>query len=433
MKCHCPELQLDLTLDPAWKIGIGGEGTVYAPTERPSSVAKVYHHPGRDHQRKLEAMLTRSCVPAQGQRPFVAWPEGLLWAGTKRAQFLGYVMPRVTDTCAAIDLYIPRARRSRCPAFDYRYLLRTALNLARCVGEVHSRGYVIGDLNEGSFLVGRDASVTLVDADSWQVPALNGLAVHPCLVGKPEFTPPERQRVDPRRVARREREDDFALAVLIFKLLMEGTHPYDGVFRGSGEVPSIPERIAQGWFPYRRGTIPFKPKPGAPPFRMLHPNIRSLFRQAFDRSLNGSPARPSAREWARTLVTAEQALAQCASNPRHWFGRHLAKCPWCIRAMQLGLEAFPAGPAALTRSPKRSACPKRKTVRRRKTQPRIPKPPPRPNPRQRPSLPRTTPAPAAPVIHAVSNPWLRRVAIALGSVGCGFLRMVLRFLVDRLQ
>ena len=39
--------------------------------------------------------------------------------------------------------------------------------------------------------------------------------------------------------------DLFGLGVLIFQLLMEGTHPFAGVFKGRGEPPVLEQRIGR--------------------------------------------------------------------------------------------------------------------------------------------------------------------------------------------
>src|SRR5438105_3869599 len=68
-----------------------------------------------------------------------------------------------------------------------------ARNIAAAVHAVHSRGYVIGDVNESNILVTDTALATLVDTDSFQVRDPGSGVVYRCPVGKPEFTPPELQ------------------------------------------------------------------------------------------------------------------------------------------------------------------------------------------------------------------------------------------------
>ncbi|MFN5263992.1 MAG: protein kinase domain-containing protein [Pseudanabaena sp.] len=173
------------------------------------------------------------------------------------------------------QFFNPSTRRKESPKFSYVSLMRTARNLARAVRSVHSRGYVIGDVNESNVLVAEDAIVTLVDTDSFQVN--DGTTVYRCTVGKPEYTPPELQGMSFRDVDRSVEHDLFGFGVLIYQLLMEGTHPFGGVFTGQGEAPELKERIKAGHFPHGRRGIPYNPMPLAPFFRCYLLPCRSFF------------------------------------------------------------------------------------------------------------------------------------------------------------
>src|SRR5436305_1951244 len=95
---------------------------------------------------------------------------------------------------------------------------------------LHSRDYVVGDVNESNILVADTALITVVDTDSFQVRDPDGKTVFHCPVAKPEFTPPELQGRQLHDVDRVPAHDRFGLAVLIFQLLMEGTHPFAGIY-----------------------------------------------------------------------------------------------------------------------------------------------------------------------------------------------------------
>ena len=114
-------------------------------------------------------------------------------------------------------------------------------------------------------------------------------------MGKPEFTPPELQGVRFADVDRGPEHDRFGMAVLIYQLLMEGTHPFAGVFQGRGEAPGYEERISAGHFPYSRARrVPYRPMPAAPPFQILHPGASRSFRAVLRRGPR-EPSGPAAR------------------------------------------------------------------------------------------------------------------------------------------
>jgi len=324
----------------------GGEGAIYEVPHYPNLVAKVYHAQRRTPERiaKLQIMVAHPPVnPTEHlNHPSIAWPTELL-RDTATNQLVGFVMPRVRQMLPLSEVYNPRARRRQLPLFNYRYLVRTARNLCAAVQAVHQAGYVIGDLNESNVLVSDQALVTLVDADSFQVRDPQTGVVYRSLVGKPEYTPPELQGCSFADVDRQPEHDAFALAVLIFRLLMEGFHPFDGVYRGRGEPPELGARIRNGYFPYARGRTGIEPSPLAPPFEMLHPDLQALFVRCFAEGHRNRSVRPRVEDWLEALEGAEDALQQCGQNEQHYYWVHWSGCPWCARQQALGgRDPFPS-------------------------------------------------------------------------------------------
>lgn len=327
-------------------LGVGGEARIYAVAESPELAAKIYHRPRPEHATKLAAMLANQPEdPQAGQgHVSIAWPSDILLTGDGSRRTAGFLMPRVLEMNPIIDFYHPKTRRRKHPRFTYRYLVRTARNLAACVGALHARGYVIGDLNESNIMVGETALVSLVDTDSFQVPDPALGCIHRCRVGKPEFTPPELQSVRFEWVNRKPEHDLFGLGVLIFQLLMEGIHPFAGCHPGKGEPPSLEKRISDGSFPYApEGLHITLPMATAPPFELLEPGVRSLFVACFEKGHSNPSQRPDAATWQRTLLAAEESLSVCQVNPQHLHGIHLTSCPWCERrGLFNGLDSFPS-------------------------------------------------------------------------------------------
>ncbi|MGB3557739.1 MAG: hypothetical protein WBD58_08315 [Geitlerinemataceae cyanobacterium] len=343
------------------ELGGGGEGKIYAVAQDSSRVAKIYHQPTVEIAAKLAAMVAHppdDPSAAEGHVS-IAWPLDLL---EDRGKVVGFLMPKVSQVRPIHDFYNPKTRRDRTPFFNYLYLHRTARNLAAAVSSLHAGGYVIGDVNESNILVSQTALVTLVDTDSFQVRV--GKQIYPCPVGKPEFTPPELQGKTLRHYQRTPQQDRFGLAVLIFQVLMEGTHPFAGVYTGSGDPPPIESRIAAGHFPYGTRRVPYRPTPIAPDGKILHPDLRRLFLQCFDTGYLEPSRRPDAQTWVQVLEAAEQELVICQTNPQHRYSDRLTRCPWCDRTQLLG---------------GRDPFPSRGDVNRWRTPP--PQPPPRP-PRQ---------------------------------------------------
>lgn len=355
-----------ITLDLNSMLGHGGEARVFAVPPDEKLVAKVYHKPKETYTRKLSAMLANppeNPMAAQGHIS-IAWPIDLLSTTDGSGRSVGFVMPRVQGMHSLLDFYNPKTRRQKCPFFNYLYLIRTARNIAAAMGALHARGYCVGDVNESNILVSDTALVTLVDTDSFQVRDLHTGQIYRCGVGKPEFTPPELQGKNFGQIDRAPEHDLFGLAVLIFQLLMEGTHPFSGIYQGAGDPPPYAARIASGHFTYSLARrVPYLPTPIAPGWDILHPTLRQLFLHCFEDGHNSPKLRPSAQTWQAALKEAENALVTCGVNNQHRYSNHLKACPWCERSVKLGgRDPFPSWQAVQKRQHLQPLPPKRTPV-----------------------------------------------------------------------
>ncbi|MGI8794648.1 MAG: hypothetical protein ACR2H3_15990 [Acidimicrobiales bacterium] len=339
----------------AQPLGAGGEAEVFEVSGRPSVAYKRYRSPTPERAAKLDVMLRHP--PAgidDGGHVAIAWPTEIV---EEHGRLAGFLMPRI-DTKTTVPLfqvYNPQSRRQVAPGFSWRYLIRTARNVAAIVESLHDGGYVVGDLNESNFLVSRRALVTLVDCDSVQVVDPDGGMVHGCPVGKPEFLAPELQRADLSVQRRTVESDRFALAVLLHLLLLEGAHPFAGIWRGRGDPPDIGTRIAKrAAAHHRHGAV--RPAPLALDLSVVPSPLARLFRRAFGPGLRFPSVRPSAGDWLAALDACEPGLVECSRSADHVHGAHLRRCPWCAR-LAVGLpDPFPGptGPGLTPPPPTRA-------------------------------------------------------------------------------
>lgn len=332
------------------KIGGGGEAQIFSVQGQPRVVAKIYTKAAPGRYAKLRAMLAKPPVDPTASRGHlsICWPTSLLF-GTVGAA-VGFSMPMMDRQRhrEVFKLYQPQDRAREAPGFTWLNLIKAAENIASVVQSIHTFGYVVGDINESNFFVSEQTYVTLVDCDSIQVPGSG--TMYRCTVGKADFTPPELQGCDFSSVNRTTEHDHFGLAVLVFLLLMEGVHPYSGVWKGSGD-PGIEERIRRGLSPYG-GSSKISPMPAALPFQNLPRSTRELFFRAFGDGHKNPAVRPSSREWGLELRTLGQNLKTCRNNAKHLYPAHLRNCMWCERAALLGgLDSYPAVQQGLPRNP----------------------------------------------------------------------------------
>jgi hypothetical protein len=266
-------------------------------------------------------------------------------------------MPYIQGTVPVLQVFNPRSRAATLPGFDRRYLYRAAHNLARALGALHKSDYFVGDLNESNVLVTPSALVRLIDTDSFQVqePKDETIIIYPCRVGKPEYTPRELQGQSLRKVVRKWEHDAFALAVLIFQLLLDGNHPFRARWLSPGEPPPMEERIRRGLFPYpaspeQRAFAPggreeppiaslVVPPPGVLGLNTLDPALANLMRRCFLEGHEQPSRRPTALEWEQTLAAAEAKLVDCERG--HIYAGHLKACPICGAERRVGARSQP--------------------------------------------------------------------------------------------
>jgi hypothetical protein len=338
-----------ITLIETQVLGTGGQARVFPVEGHPEWAAKVYHKPDFRHATKLAVMVANppeDPMAARGHAS-IAWPLDLLV--DSGGSVAGFLMPRVNGTRPIIDYFNPKTRRKACPGFNYFYLLRTARNLAAALHAIHSRGYVVGDLNDANILVSQTALVTLVDTDSFQVQDSQSGECYRCPVGRLEYSAPEvlarvSQGLSFASLDRKAEQDLFGLAVLLFQLLMEGTHPFAGVYLGAADAPTYSERILAGHFAYYQGQEkPYQPAPLAPPFELLHPFLQQTFMECFVEGQKQPGARHGAMAWVRLLDEVAREVVYCQANGQHAYWPHLKSCPWCERKARLGgRDPFPA-------------------------------------------------------------------------------------------
>ena len=374
-----------ITLSQSDVLGSGGEGAVYGLQSHPDLVAKIYHPNRRTDAviSKLDVMINYPPRTEDDQTGhlFVAWPRQLVYDSA--SDVIGFLMPKVEKTNSLFEYYNPALRRRNAPHIHYANLCSVAKSLATALDRLHGSGYVVGDINESNAYITENEHVTLIDADSFQITDYQTTpsTIYRCLVGKPEYTPPELQGVSFADVDRNIHHDRFALAVVIYQLLMEGTHPFRGIYTGPGEKPQVEACISRGYFLHSGSrSVPLRPVPSAVEWDRLHEDIRALFRKCFDDGHTDPQARPAPREWVDALDEAMRCLQQCSQNASHWYFDNQPDCTWCLRAVVVGVDAFPFHPGTQTAAPPQSSP---------QTQTTQPPPPlqPQPQPQSQPPLP----------------------------------------------
>ncbi len=312
-------------------LGAGGEGEVYA-TNIDGMVAKVYHPGKTPSQKMIDKLLymldnTPDQPPSSNNHIAITWPRDLL---EENGAVRGFLMDASRGT-AINDAILPGNRKKKLPGLTWRHSLVMAYNLSWVMANIHAKGYVIGDVNPQNIRVLPDGMVSIIDIDSFQISDPARTIVYPCTVTTPEYAAPELTREIMHNGKRQANQDCFSLAVIIYRLLMCGNHPFSGVYRRSGEPPELSASIKQGF------TIfdPFGPyalPPASPPLQLIPPSLIPLFERCFVAGHANPASRPSAQEWIAALsplAGSQDSTVDCPGNRLHVYPRYLNDCPWC--------------------------------------------------------------------------------------------------------
>lgn len=376
----------------------GGEGAIYEIAGYPHHVAKIYIDPAdaKLRENKIKVMVSIGLSSAFCQTKLVsdiAWPLFPLFDG--RHNFIGFGMERINAHAELDDLYVYPPRATNVSIRDRLSIL---ISLCDVIHRLHSTGQVFGDFNPNNIKIRSNNTVAFVDADSYHISSSG--KQYRCVVCASGYVAPEVIKAchgttyaDCPTTTFTQYTDRFALAIHVFRMLMNGFHPYfcarPATAAGSLPAPKpLDMRVEHGITPFFKNLTNYTTPPFAPDLNALPPYIRELFRKAFVDGNSNPACRPSAVEWQRALSRFQGELVACNHGNRahhYWNGYHT--CPYC-EADQLCKQKFQ--PAH--------------TQPKAQPAPQPPTPAPVPQPAARPAA---QPAPAAPAQPAkpINNRW----------------------------
>lgn len=319
------DLGMPIILDK--ELARGGEGKVCLVQGNSNVVAKIYLDKALQKHDKAGKIKALCDLFDPDVATFSALPQRAIF--DSRGKVVGFIMEKITDFKEIHNLYGISTKRKLFNFANWGFMVHTAQNLACAVNTLHEKGIVIGDINQGNILVDNQAMIKLIDCDSYQVEH-NG-KIYFCEVGVPEYTSPELQGMSFNGITRSKNHDCFGLAVMIFKILMFGRHPYSGV----GAPPEIENAIKRGCYCFglnAKGLTPIYSKLVS---EVLNDEIKELFERAFSKKQNC--IRPTAKEWIQALGRFEQELQECRQGHKYYSKRNF--CIWC-ELEKIGFKPF---------------------------------------------------------------------------------------------
>lgn len=222
-------------------IKAGGEGVVYKTNT--DYVAKIYHQKKLSQHKKSKILaLTNSQIKIKG----VCFPTKILY--NSKREFVGYLMPLANGKSLDASVFKgERGMNRHFPDWKRYDLVDLCSTILYKIKLLHEEGILIGDINGANILVCSPKEVYFVDTDSYQIND------YPCPVGTATFTAPELQGKDYSTFLRTKGNENFAIATLLFKLLMFGQEPYAHK-GGEGIVNNI--KSGKFSFPFKDNKAP---------------------------------------------------------------------------------------------------------------------------------------------------------------------------------
>lgn len=279
----------------------GGEGAIHPLRQRPDILVKRYHPQvlakrGPALRAKVEAMRTVAALRADKR---LSWP--LISVFDAQHDWVGYGMYRAQGV-PMFHLAHAKLYQNNFPNLDRPRLVRYLIALVEQVQALHAQGVMVGDYNLHNILCDPASdAVTLIDCDSYQL-QLNGQH-YPCPVGSPDMTPREQHGQSFERLIRTPHSEAFSLAIVLFKGLMLGRHPYD-IVDGADPV----ENLRRGTFAYGIGNRGIPKGAWYNIWSHMPHRLKTLFIQTFTEGAGEPQRRATLDEWLDVLRLYEREM-----------------------------------------------------------------------------------------------------------------------------
>ena len=196
------------------QLASGGEGTVYI-TGKTGIVAKIYKEERITQNRfeKLKLMISKD-IEFQG----ICFPIALIY--NLNDEFVGYAMKEAKGKPLQSCVFVPMLLQNEFPGWSRKDTVQLSITILEKIKYLHDRNVILGDINPQNILVVSSEEVYFVDTDSYQIEGF------PCPVGTLVFTAPEIQGKDFGSFLRSKGNEHFAIATLLFMIMLPGKAPY---------------------------------------------------------------------------------------------------------------------------------------------------------------------------------------------------------------
>ena len=280
-------------------LGQGAEGTVFDVNDK--IVAKIYN---KEHLTKNRYDKLKLMVGSGVNINKVCWPISLIF--DENDNFVGYAMQKADERYLELGESVLALNNKKAiqsvpylKDWDRFRLTNFCYHLSNTFKKIHESNLLVGDINQGNIMVDlsdtQGAAFMIVDTDSFQV------GPYPSPVGTPVFTSPEiykrtgKENPNYGKFLRTLEDEQYALASLLFQILMLGQEP----FAGKGIDGEGLDALKEYNFDFRGEKSTGVDTPDGP-YRMIWVNIDPEIRKMFEQVFTGGKT-IAAKDWCNAL------------------------------------------------------------------------------------------------------------------------------------
>ena len=235
-----------LTLDK--KIAEGGEGIIFSVVGVPDMLVKIFNDKKVNsaersfYSRKKVELLLESKIE---RRSDICLPVAKVT--DRYGNFIGYIMQKAEGI--SMNKLLIGSQRTIKQYFgentNRKQTVEMCIAFLKAVKYLHDNNIVIGDIRAENIIVKSPTEITIIDTDSFQLHEFT------CPVGIALYTAPERinddfSMINKSTFMKRKSDDCFAVATILFQILMPAKEPYSK----SNVAEEDLEAIKKGVFAY---------------------------------------------------------------------------------------------------------------------------------------------------------------------------------------
>lgn len=313
----------------------GGEGAIYAINGRSDLVAKIYFKERVTAELAEKLAFMSNNPPDASILSQIAWPQDVL--REQNGDFVGFVMPKLKIDSDLKEIYVYPPKKDLQITYDQKIII--AINICVVISAIHKAGYTFGDFNPLNIGVNLSTGhVAFLDTDSYHIYDKYNRKMYRCGVCLDGYVAPEliqqckgTDYLSAPLPTFTQETDKFALAIHIFKLLMNGFTPFNGIKETDSVSQASPGRgnqaIEKDNYCFKAGNKP--QSVATPDLSAFPPDIQYLFKRAFIDGRENPEYRPSADEWYKALLDYKKNLVQCKRDVNHFYYVNDRECPYC--------------------------------------------------------------------------------------------------------